>query len=102
MTLLNGGIPIVFTTNMTRSCLRAMFPLRYSTTYPELFGALDCRITSPPEAVAELRHQLVKKQGPASKHQTFLGLTPKFNICATEIYENGCTNTHAGAWDIFV
>ncbi|KAJ7815890.1 hypothetical protein B0H14DRAFT_3111783 [Mycena olivaceomarginata] len=76
----------------------------HALDYPELFGALDCRIAIPPEAVAELRHQLDEEEGPASKYQTFPGLTPEFNIYATEIYERmgAPALTLAGAWDIFV
>ncbi|KAJ7844507.1 hypothetical protein B0H14DRAFT_3868298 [Mycena olivaceomarginata] len=75
----------------------------HALDYPELFGALDCRIAIPPEAVAELRRQLDEEEGPASKYQTFPGLTPEFNIYATEIYERmgAPTLTLAGAWDIF-
>ncbi|KAJ6567335.1 hypothetical protein DFH09DRAFT_918705 [Mycena vulgaris] len=76
----------------------------HALDYPELFGELDCRIAIPPEAVAELRHQLDEEEGPASQYQTFPGLTPEFNIYATEIYKRmgAPTLTLTGAWDIFV
>ncbi|KAJ6464899.1 hypothetical protein C8R45DRAFT_939743 [Mycena sanguinolenta] len=76
----------------------------HALEYPELFGALDCQIAIPPEAVAELRSQLDEEEGPASQYQIFPGLTPEFNIYATEIYERmgASTLTLAGAWDIFV
>ncbi|KAJ6597243.1 hypothetical protein DFH09DRAFT_1304986 [Mycena vulgaris] len=76
----------------------------HALDYPELFDELDCCIAIPPEAVAELRHQLDEEEGPASQYQTFPGLTPEFNIYATEIYKRmgAPTLTLTGAWDIFV
>ncbi|KAJ7618698.1 hypothetical protein FB45DRAFT_755655, partial [Roridomyces roridus] len=70
--------------------------------YPELFGALDCRISVPAEAVQLLRDELDEAEGSRAKYQTWPG--PRFNITATEVYEQiGAPElTLETSWDVFV
>ncbi|KAJ7842444.1 hypothetical protein B0H14DRAFT_2359573, partial [Mycena olivaceomarginata] len=58
----------------------------HALEFPELFGALDCRIAIPQEAINELQQQLTEEEGPQENYQTWPGLTPDFNIYATDVY----------------
>jgi hypothetical protein len=72
--------------------------------YPELFGALDCRIRIPQDAIDSLREQITKEEGPKSQFQAWPGLTAEFNAYAGQIYmELGePTLDMRKAWDVFV
>ena len=76
----------------------------HALEFPELFGALDCRIAIPQEAINELRQQLTEEEGPQENYQTWPGLTPDFNIYATDVYSRigEPELTLASGWDVFV
>ncbi|KAF7329564.1 hypothetical protein MKEN_00219300 [Mycena kentingensis (nom. inval.)] len=75
----------------------------HAMQFPELFGALDCRIKVPREAVALLREQLTEEEGSREQFQSWPGLTAEFNILATEVYENiGAPELNLeSSWDVF-
>nr|GAT48120.1 predicted protein [Mycena chlorophos] len=58
----------------------------HALEYPDLFGALDCRIRVPAEAVEELRAQITAEEGPKSQFQAWPGLTGDFNVRASRIF----------------
>ncbi|KAJ7302134.1 hypothetical protein DFH08DRAFT_826880 [Mycena albidolilacea] len=58
----------------------------HALEFPELFGALDCRIAIPQEAIDDLRQQLTEEEGSKKDYQTWPGLTPDFNVYATDVY----------------
>jgi len=72
--------------------------------YPELFGALDCRIRVPPEAIEELRMQINLEEGPKSKFQAWPGLTEEFDLYASRVFlDIGAPKLTMGkGWDVFV
>ncbi|KAJ7626227.1 hypothetical protein B0H17DRAFT_963451, partial [Mycena rosella] len=76
----------------------------HALEFPELFGALDCRIAIPQEAIDNLREQLTEEEGPREDYQTWPGLTPEFNVYATDIYIRigEPELTLASGWDVFV
>ncbi|KAJ7916691.1 hypothetical protein B0H13DRAFT_1871020 [Mycena leptocephala] len=69
----------------------------HALEFPELFGALDCRIAIPPEAIDDLREQLTAEEGLKEDYQTWPGLTPELNVYATDVYSR-----IASGWDVFV
>ncbi|KAJ6505134.1 hypothetical protein C8R45DRAFT_923430 [Mycena sanguinolenta] len=56
------------------------------------------------EAINELRQQLTEEEGPQENYQTWPGLTPDFNIYATDVYSRigEPELTLASGWDVFV
>ncbi|KAF8146508.1 hypothetical protein K438DRAFT_1780895 [Mycena galopus ATCC 62051] len=76
----------------------------HALEFPELFGALDCRIAIPQEAINNLRDQLTKEEGPQEDYQTWPGLTPEFNVYAADVYSRigEPELTLASGWDVFV
>ncbi|KAJ6629761.1 hypothetical protein B0H10DRAFT_2160398 [Mycena sp. CBHHK59/15] len=56
----------------------------HALDFPELFGALECRISIPQEAIDNLREQLTEEEGPREDYQTWPGLTPEFNVYAAD------------------
>ncbi|KAF8217231.1 hypothetical protein K438DRAFT_1748323 [Mycena galopus ATCC 62051] len=76
----------------------------HALEFPELFGALDCRIGIPQEAINNLRDQLTEEEGPQEDYQTWPGLTPEFNVYAADVYSRigEPELTLASGWDVFV
>ncbi|KAJ7210180.1 hypothetical protein GGX14DRAFT_363716, partial [Mycena pura] len=76
----------------------------HAMEYPELFGALDCRIRVPPEAIEELRMQINLEEGPKSKFQAWPGLTEEFDLYASRVFlDIGAPKlTMEKGWDVFV
>ncbi|KAJ7025817.1 hypothetical protein C8F04DRAFT_1298905, partial [Mycena alexandri] len=76
----------------------------HALEFPELFGALDCRITIPQEAINNLREQLTEEEGPREDYQTWPGLTPEFSVYAVDVYSRiGQPELNlAHGWDVFV
>ncbi|KAJ7190731.1 hypothetical protein GGX14DRAFT_381829 [Mycena pura] len=76
----------------------------HAMQYPELFGALDCQIKVPQQAVDMLREELTREEGPVSQFQAWPGLTAEFDERASAAYEEiGAPSlTMAKAWDVFV
>ncbi|KAF7290217.1 hypothetical protein MIND_01335200 [Mycena indigotica] len=75
----------------------------HAMEYPELFGALDCRIRVPHEAVEDLRMELNLAEGPKSQFQAWPSLTAEFDVRASHIYFRlgEPELTMANGWDIF-
>ncbi|KAJ7201919.1 hypothetical protein GGX14DRAFT_571186 [Mycena pura] len=73
----------------------------HAMQYPELFGALDCRIEVPQQAVDMLCEELTREEGPVSQFQAWPGLTAEFDKWASAAYEEiGAPSlTMAKAWD---
>ncbi|KAJ7352558.1 hypothetical protein DFH08DRAFT_913365 [Mycena albidolilacea] len=78
--------------------------LVHALEFPELFGALDCRIAIPQEAIDDLRQQLTEEEGSKKDYQTWPGLTLDFNVYATDVYSRigEPELTLASGWDVFV
>ncbi|KAJ7617958.1 hypothetical protein FB45DRAFT_872402 [Roridomyces roridus] len=76
----------------------------HAMEYPELFGALDCRIKVPQVAIDALRDQISGEEGPKSQFQSWPGLTAEFDVYACRVYEEigEPTLTMETGWDVFV
>ncbi|KAJ7064243.1 hypothetical protein C8F01DRAFT_1250495 [Mycena amicta] len=76
----------------------------HAMDYPELFGALDCHIKIPQDAIDELRQQITQEEGPKSQFQAWPGLTAEFDVWARRVYtEIGQPQlTMVKGWDVFV
>ncbi|KAJ7433965.1 hypothetical protein B0H11DRAFT_2374153 [Mycena galericulata] len=76
----------------------------HALEFPELFGALDCRIAIPQEAIDNLQEQLTEEEGPPEDYQTWPSLTPEFNVYAADVYSRigEPELTLARGWNVFV